>query len=458
MKSKIYLFTVFFVALYVLLACKDEENKIGEQTYPDEQKTKIISDSSMVLSAYTYQSENYITTTRSMSNVLFGYSNDPILGSVQCDIITHVSKSSLLATPELKENEKVEIDSCVLYLEFQSSDGDTTTKQSFTVYELNHDVNVSDLDNKEVYKHTLNNYFDNSKPLKTFTYQPRRTWKYSNDTIRRTPISFHLPIEFAKRIMVDEIIKNGDTIKPYLKDSLFNKYILNGFYLKSDPNPNCRSVAKIAKSSDAQSDSTRMQIYYRIHKTDTVESHSNTYDIALQTKANIFYNNFNKSLIYNKMYTPLGIAKTDTAIYLKNNNGMYARIVVENIGNWTDSGKVALNKAAIVIPVNKRPVRDTLFDPIESIYVYYKSGSNYYALNMHSNSNGVIAIKYNSDLNGYLVVLTHEVQQLYRQKKWNEPIELLIKSATNSSSARSSIIKSPTNDKPMKLILTYTKY
>lgn len=457
------IFALLFATLFILFSCKDEQNEIGKELLPSNQKAILRNDSSKVLHAYTYESENYISVTRSMSNVLLGYSNDPVLGAVQCDLITHVSFSDPLKVPFSDKEARAEVDSCVLYLEFYSSDGDTTKEQSFTLFELSPEANIANLDRKELYNHTLNDYFDNSKPLATFTYQLRKAWNDTKKKKRYTPVPFHLPKEFGQRLLSYYKIENGDTILPYKKDSLFRKHILNGFYIKSNPNKNSKGISTLSKNppnSKNVRDSTRMQVYYKLHKKDTTESHSYVYNIALQTKANIFHNEFNKSLVYNKMYTDLSRAQTNSSIYLKNNNALYSRVLVESIGSWADSGTVAINKVAINLPVEKRIGNDTVFKPIQGIYVYYKKNKNYYSLKMHTDSEGKpTVIMYNKKLNSYQVILTHEAQQLYKQKKWDTPIELLVKSATNSLSGRSSIINSPIHDtNPMKLILTYTKY
>lgn len=456
------IFALLFATLFVVFSCKDDQENIGKELFPNEQKVILKNDSSRVLHAYTYQSENFISATRSMSNILLGYSNDPVLGTMQCDLITHISLSDPVKTPFSDKEAKVEVDSCVLYLEFYYSEGDTTKEQSFTVFELSPNANIADLEKKELYNHTLNDYFDPSKPLATFTYQLRKTWNDTKNKKRYTPVPFHLPKEFGQRLLTYYKVENGDTILPYKKDSLFRKHILNGFYLKSNPDKNSRGFSVLSKGTEDTKikDSTRVQVYYKLHKKDTTESLSYVYDIASQIKANIFHNEFNKSLVYNKMYTSLSMAQTNSSIYLKDNNALYSRILVESIGSWADSGTVAINKAAVNLPVEKRIGNDTIFEPIQAIYVYYKKNKNYYPLQMHTDSEGkILPITYNKEKNNYEIILTREIQQLYKEKKWDTPIELLIKSATNSTSARSSIINSPIHEtNPMKLILTYTKY
>lgn len=457
------IFALLFATLFVLFSCKDEQNEIGKELLPSNQKATLRNDSSKVLHAYTYESENYISVTRSMTNILLGYTNDPVLGTTQCDLITHVSLSDPLKVPFSDKEAKVEVDSCVLYLEFYSSEGDTTKEQSFSLFELSPEANIADLDKKELYNHTLNDYFDSSKPLATFTYQLRKAWNDTKKKKRYTPVPFHLPKEFGQRLLTYYKIENGDTILPYKKDSLFRKHILNGFYIKSNSNENSKGISVLSKNppnGKNVKDSTRMQVYYKLHKKDTIESHSYVYDIALQTKANIFYNEFNKSLVYNKMYTNLNRAQTNASIYLKNNNALYSRILLENIGSWADSGTVAINKVTVSLPVEKRVGNDTIFEPIQAIYAYYKKNKVYYSLQMHTDSDQkILPIMYNKKKNSYEIILTSEVQQLYKEKKWDTPIELLVKSATNRTSARSSIINSPIHEtNPMKLILTYTKY
>ncbi len=456
-KCSSLIIAVISLLVVLLPSCKDEENKLGDNLFPEKQKVGVFSDSLRELKAYSYQKENYISVTRDFKSFLFGCQNDDLFGSLQCDIITHVGLTSLKEPLFVKMDSIVEVDSCVLYLEFVKSEGDTIGKQKFNLYELNKDVKVADLDGKELYKHTLLSYFDKSKPLATYTYQPRKTWGKKTDNY--SPIGFKLPKEFAEKLIQNQIIKNGDTILPYSNTDNFNKNILNGFYLESESLSESKSIATISKLSKSGQDSTRLQLFYKVKKADTTEVHSYTYNISVQPKANIFKNTLKKELVYNKMYTSIDMAKTDVNTYIKNNNGLYTRIVVENIGNWEDSGTVAINKVSVILPTQPREFDTYSLEPIRALYAYYKHDGKMYPLEMYATEKSLLPIKYNRKKGFYEVVITSEVQKLYKQKKWNEPIELIIQSATNTMTANSSIINSPTNPiNPMKVILTYTKY
>ncbi len=436
-----------FSALSMLYACSDDGNSAGLEIHPPNDNISLLIHSSNDLKAFTYESENKIFISTSHSNVLLGLCNDPILGQFQNNFITKVG---IAPSNDIYDTVIVEVDSLILYLNFNSSDGDTTEIQDINIYELELDSDITDLNGVELYSHTLNGYY-NPKVLKTFPLQPRKSWY--NDNVNRSPIRVDLSKEqeLIDRLLIREIAINEDSsIYPYQNLTLFNEHILNGFYFEAVKNDKSGSVASLSK------DSTRMVMYYRVIGDTKTDTTSFIYDIASQPKANIFYRTFKEDLTYNKMYTDINRASEDTVIYIKNNNAFYTKIVIDDIGIWTqDSGSI--NKAAIFLEFSEVIDTNTLFYPIGSLIAHRKVGSELYPLFKHTSSKGIVPIGINFDRTGYEIVITKEVQDMIKERE--NSITLVIKSAENYSTPRRVILNSPLKDEsPMNFTITYTKY
>lgn len=446
-----------FSALCMLSACNDDEYSTGLEIHPIDELIGVYHDSSRTIKAYTYENENEIFVSNSQTNYMLGFCNDPHLGEFQNDIITHVSFSDLKYS-FIDSAKSLTVQSVKLYLDFGYSDGDTTGLQSFSLYELSKNVSVRDLNDVELYEETLFDYYDQNNPLHTFQVQPRRSWP---DTL--SVIEIDLPIEFAERLLTDTIFQEGDTLLPYRNDSIFNAEILNGFYIKSNSNSQSKSISTLIMN-----DSTRLEVsYIKVYNDTLVDTVNYRYDIKSEYKANLFYKNLSEKIAYNKMYTDIEMATTDTVVYIKNNNGAYTQIRIDSIGNWNrkDSGNVVINKASILLELNEYDYADsslaTDYSPLSSVNVFREIGSSLYGLRAHLDASGnvsPISGRLTRAGYGYEIIITEEVQELFKNEQWDEPLHLIVRSSSNSGSPNRVILNSSTNNNPLKLLITYSKY
>lgn len=467
-----------FCALSLLYACTDDEYNAGLEIHPKNELIGIGHDSSQTIMAYSYVNENTINISTGYTNMVLGYCNDPILGETTNNIISHIDKSDI--TSHFLEDIII-VDSVNLYIQMVSSDGDTTNNQNISIFELEHDADLLNLSGVDLYTETLFGYIKPTALVDGFEFKPYINWADTSDTdtsIITIPIRDE---EFINRLSTDVVDHFDVTIDSvydadsnltinydttlyynYNTDSLFKANVLNGIYIKSNKSSS-QSLSVINCSG------TNMQMYYRRFYTDTatgLQTHDTLsffYSFDDQYKASIFYKEISNNFIYNELYTDIDgpNVKEDTVVAIKNNNGLYTQIVIDGIGNWEDSVNTVINKASILLEFNEPIDIINSFTQIPSVYIHRILDSELTYLAYHYDASGVAALAHRSTGTGYgyEIILTSEVQELYENKQWDEPIYLQVKSTSNISLPNRVILNSHLHDEnPMQLMITYSKY
>lgn len=459
-----------FYALSMLYSCSDEDYEAGVSLHPPSELISVHFDSTQTVEAYSYEMENNFIVSYDMSYLLLGYSNDPILGETENAFATHIEYySSVFVHPTtlIKDSVYVQdsdtsywsqvntvhenhiiIDSVYLLLEFGSSTGIPYTDsigidQEIEIYELLHDVNLYSLNGKES---NSNSFDDKIKPeiLAKATFTPYSIWNIDNN---EKTLRIDLPLELGKRLLQDTIFEGSDTILPYQDESYFNEHILNGLYVKPKNDVNTRTTI-----SSIIAASTSVGVKYRhfnITGGDSVIVDTAVFTVSATNtyKTNHFQNHYSAGVVTNPISTDVGEAKSDDYVYLKN-NGLFARIVIDDIGNWADSTNISINKASIKLDFIEPFDTNTVFSPIPTLIVFQEIGNTLAYMQDHFDGNSSLV---NRTEDGYEIILTTEMQKMIKNNE--KSITILFQSASNNSSAYRSVMLQPKH-----INITYSKY
>lgn len=133
--SAFMFFALAFLAL-LLGSCTDDEYKIGLNIQPPGDELLLSYTDTISAVVYSYREDS--VRTDEMSTSLLGSYFDPVFGKTTASIFTEIR----LSTVKLDFGEGAVMDSLILKLAYQSVYGDSTTVQTFRVFELTENLNI----------------------------------------------------------------------------------------------------------------------------------------------------------------------------------------------------------------------------------------------------------------------------------------------------------------------------
>ena len=206
---KIQLLILFALVLVALAGC-EEQSSIGVEVLPDGDLIDIRNTIQQTRS-YTF-SEDSIRTDESR-NSLLGSFTDSLFGNTTIDFATQFR---LFGFPDFRYNAKA--DSISLYLYYRIIYGDTITKQTFKVYELESSLDPDAIYNQDVDLKSM--AYD--KILAEHEYVPRvRLDSTTRDTFYQL-IKIPLDISLAEKLISADSMDmiNNDVFLDYFKGLL----------------------------------------------------------------------------------------------------------------------------------------------------------------------------------------------------------------------------------------------
>ncbi|MCW3105098.1 MAG: hypothetical protein JWO09_3538 [Bacteroidetes bacterium] len=278
---------------------------------------------------------------------------------------------------------------------------------------------------------------------------------------------------------IDKVVVMGDTLKPHLRIPLeqnFGQVILNspssgslssntafqnfikGFYITSDVTSSASGDGNILhfKLADAQ---TKLTIYY--HNSNATNNDSLKYDISLSSVPRFSaFEHYNYAGAYSYLSSQLTSAGTDTALFVQSLAGTKVKIEFPYLLHWNDSGKIAINKAELVIKVDtSNPLYqlDTFAAPTRLVLFGITSTNTNYAVPDAYEANETFDGSYNAANKEYRFNIDRYVQQVLNGTLPN--VGLYLVASGGAVNANRVVLGSGSSQgsQKMKLNLTYTK-
>lgn len=278
---------------------------------------------------------------------------------------------------------------------------------------------------------------------------------------------------------LDKVVVMGDTVKPHVRVRLeqnFGQVILNrqgqaelssnaafqdftnGLYITSDVISGTPGDGNILhfKMADAQS---KLTIYYR--NSNATNNDSLRYDISLSSVARFSAFRHDYTTAYPYLSSQLtSSSSADTTLFLQSLAGSKAKIEFPHLLHWNDSGRVAINRAELVIKVdttNSLYQLDTFAAPAKLVlFGITASNENYVipdAFETHESFGG----SYNSTTKEYRFNIDRYVQQVLNGSRANTGLYLV--ASGGAVNAHRVVLGSGSSigKQKMKLNITYTK-
>jgi hypothetical protein len=146
----------------------------------------------------------------------------------------------------------------------------------------------------------------------------------------------------------------------------------------------------------------------------------------------------------------------DSLIYLQTTGGLRTKILIPNLGTWSDSTDFAINKAELVFQVDSTITNLAKFLPAEQLVLTAidKDGKEYFPSDL-AFSSLYYGGTYNSADKTYHFNIAKHLQEVIEKKKENHGFYL--STAFRSSTYRRVVLKGTTSKTGIKLDIAYSK-
>jgi hypothetical protein len=212
--------TFRFFALAILAlwlgSCTKHENKIGLDIQPPGEELLLSYTDTITAVTYSYREDSI--RTDEMSTALLGSYFDPVFGKITASLFTEIR----LSTVKLDFGDGAVIDSLVLKLAYQSVYGDSSTVQTFRVYELTENLNID----SAYFSNQMSSY-DQVNELGSVTLAPPVD-SILVDTVKVLPY-LRIPLN---QVLADKLL-SADTTN-FESNEKFIQFF-KGLYITADP-------------------------------------------------------------------------------------------------------------------------------------------------------------------------------------------------------------------------------
>ena len=441
--AKKYKFVIGFVVMVVIFwGCKSDINDLGKDLLFPGDLVNVRNHSEKNIMAYTFTDGNQ-RTDEAVFNLL-GTFNDPLFGKTTADFACQFRLSGYPDSLK-KISIKPQIDSLVLSLVYREVYGDTITPQHFKVYELGSDLDID----QKYYQNTDLKSMSKAELVGEKNYTP----KFKLDSLTST---YGSTKAIPKDTTIQEIrIKLNQHLldKLLAADSLtwsdndkFIKYF-KGLYIEADDLTQGGSILKV----NTLGNGSRIAIHYH---TNTTDSLIYIYNInSSSARVNRFAHDYSKTVF------AAHLDKTDvqdSLIYLQTTGGLRSKIFIPNLGTWSDSTNIAINRAELIFQIDSTITDLTKFRPSEQLVLTAidKDGKEYFPSDL-AFSSLYYGGTYNSADKTYRFNIAKHLQEVIEKKKDNYGFYL--STAFRSSTFRRVVLKGVTSKTGIRFEVAYSK-
>ena len=418
---KNYIFLLIFFII-IIAGCKKDPSSIGLNVHPPGDITKTFFTDTITISAFTFADDSITSDERTLN--LLGSYIDPVFGLSTASFLTQFRSPSNI--PFTSSN--LQADSLVLYLKYNSYYGDIITTQNIVVYELTKSIDIVSTyySNKNV-----SQYYDSLIEIANKTFIPN-----PNESVLAITLSSSL----ANKLLNTSLDALSD-------NSAFIEYF-KGLYIKANNFAPSSSILYF----NLLAPETKLTLYYK----DTTASLNYSFVVNSNcARFNLFSHDYSNANFYSHLNDAIN---QDSVVYIQSMAGVKVKVNFPYIASLKNLGKIAINKAQLVIYTSDNDISDTSKYHIPSKLLALMPDTavpgGYNFLPDYNVGQTYFDGNYYSDEKSYKFNITLYIQDLIDNPS-NTGIFLF--TAENRISANRAVLTSGKNSKPMKLRITYTK-
>lgn len=438
------MFLILLVALSAATACKKETDIIGLDVQPPNDLLGADFQDTTTLITRTVRADS-LRTDESLiitGDAMIGNYWDPVFGKAKASLFTQVRLTTLnplFGTAPI-------VDSVVLSIAYNPTyyGKRDRVKQRVSVYQVTEDIKSE------------NSY-------------------YSHYTVAAAPTDLASSYEFTPK-PTDSVLVTGKMLKPHLRVPLDNSWAQD---LLNQPTATYASTAafqtymkgfRVSTENSIISNGEGNILYFRCGDEQskvTIYYHNATddslsYDFALGSVARFsnFEHDFSSAFINADLATQLSPAPPaqNAVVFVQSMAGLKTKIEMPYLMNWADSGKIAINKAELVIKVDVASayMLDTFAAPARLVLFGINDDGSNYVLPDANEGDAYLGGGYNATTYEYRFNIGRYIQQVLIGQKKNNGLYLL---AGNGSINANRVVLGGAGSTtlPMKLNITYTR-
>lgn len=437
--AKKYRFVIGFVGMVMVFwGCTNDINDLGKDLLLPGDLVQVRKYSEKNIKAYTVTDGNQRTDEPAYN--LLGTFNDALFGKTTADF---ACQFRIGAYPD--HTKSAQPDSLILYFLYKEVYGDLVTPQKLKIYELASDLSLDgkyyqDVNLKALAKSEVlaeKNYLPKFK-LDSLSNAYGSTKKDPKDTVIQE-LKIKLSASLLNKLWAADSLTMSDNDR-------FVKFF-KGLYLEVGDLNQGGNVMKIYTAAAG----SQMLMHYHNSEADSL-----TYRFGINENAarvSRFAHDYSKTAF------AANLDKNDvqdSLIYLQTTGGLRTKILIPNLGTWSDSTNFAINKAELVFQVDSTVTDLAKFIPSEQLVLTAvdKDGKEYFPSDL-AFSSLYYGGTYNSADKTYRFNIAKHMQEVIDKKKENYGFYL--STAFRSSSFRRVVLKGATSKTGIKLDIAYSK-
>lgn len=340
---------LLFLLLTVLFSCKKKEDKsvLGLDVQPENDLVGLtITDTSSVF-MYTQKVENTIRSYNDQYKYL-GSNQDPIFGRTDASIYTNFSISNNLTNVSFGTNPVLDSAEIVIYSTGQIL-GDTATALKYDVYLLSEKLVAG------------TSYSVSSHLLKSANAVSSVTGKLK---IRGKNLCLVLPLDYN---MAQYMLQTSSNLTN--NTAFQNAY--KGFYITASGSTLGTPGSGSIRRYDLDADISGVNLYY--HDGNSVNTKGQNFQFSFRGNDALRFNHIDHNYISGASQNlfdqisgneDAAIIKGSSNVYLNTFGGTRTKIYLPYLKNFTDSQKVSISRAELIVKV------DDIISPYTSKYAY----------------------------------------------------------------------------------------
>jgi len=431
---------ILFVSVVLLVtSCEEKPTFIGKGILPSNDFVSVTSSDTFGIKSYTV----YDSPVRSEAQTApyIGNKYDPYFGITNCEFVTQVRLES-----EWTEGE-YDVDSVKLVLRITSVTGSTDLPKQMRITEISNQL------------HSDSAYYSNT-PVDTTDFGITVDIPaLRNDTINI--IQINLPPSFGEYLIRDQSMLFYSTSIPDFRNYFKGIYMRLSSISESDP----LMLGLVVTSAASLGDYTDYIIVYMHDKSDNTIRYDFRFlidPIKDNARFSRIEHDFKSASPDKNIEAIINKPVLDTLSYLEGLYGVYTKLIIpglETLKNDPSSGRIAINKAKLSIPVHYDGENYTSTTIPDKLYLKFVNSSgvkeivpDFYIDDYHEYFDGKLDTNYNV----YKFNISNFIQDYIDDKGGvlKPEIELF----QSASEIKNAILKANGSKTPVKLEMTITRF
>lgn len=417
----------------IFISSCEEPDAIGLDIQPEGDILHLLHTDTTSLVTYTVREDSIRCDETVLA--LAGQYSDPVFGVNSASFYTHIR----LASNNADFGSSPVADSIVLTLVYKAVYGDTNTQQTINVYELNDDIYRDS-------SYYSNNSFSYGTLLGSKSFVPAPLDSVKVDGVNKAP---HLRVKLSAQLAQRFIDVSGSA---NLADNTNFLEFFKGLYVSMTPSGNPGAII----SFDLLNSLSQVTLYYKNNTSDSLK-----YNFVINencARINHFeHNNYIQASPYLTSQIAGDTVKGDSILYIQSMAGLKVKIKYPYIMDLISNGKVAINKAELIIKLDENDLTESEFaPPPQLVLLEEQDGKIRFVIDQYEGISYYGGL-YNATKKEYRFNIARHIQQILNGEKENLGLSLVVWTADRPNKAHRVVLNGSKRIDPIRLSISYTK-